>query len=188
MILTALWRAGFNGQSWRRAFGVIAATGWGVALAALQLGLSWQFADSVGQTGRGARELLFYSFSPIALVRAGASTADSRATTRARRPLLVRPANLGLRGRSLCGNTSACLCRNRCVRPPGRPVRRVVADSGAGQLRTRDHAPLVARGISPTRRFARNRLFPSGRRYIHCSRAWAWPFWLARDSIARFAH
>ena len=64
VILTALWRAGFNSQSWRRAFGVIAATGWGVGLAALQLGLSWQFADSVRQTGRGARELLFYSFPP----------------------------------------------------------------------------------------------------------------------------
>ncbi len=43
---------------------MIAATGWGAALAALQLGLSWQFADSVRQTGRGARELLFYSFPP----------------------------------------------------------------------------------------------------------------------------
>jgi hypothetical protein len=62
--LTALWRAGFNSRRWGRAIGVIAATGWGVGVAALQLGLSWQFADSVRQTGRGARELLFYSFPP----------------------------------------------------------------------------------------------------------------------------
>ncbi len=62
--VTALWRAGFNSRRWARALGVIAATGWGVALAAVQLGLSWQFADSVRQTGRGARELLFYSFPP----------------------------------------------------------------------------------------------------------------------------
>jgi hypothetical protein len=64
VILSALWRADFNRRRWGRALGVIAATGWGVAVAALQLGLSWQFADSVRQTGRGARELLFYSFPP----------------------------------------------------------------------------------------------------------------------------
>ena len=50
--------------SWRRALGLFAATFWGAALAAVQLGPSWQFADFVGQTERSAGELLYYSFPP----------------------------------------------------------------------------------------------------------------------------
>jgi hypothetical protein len=64
VILTGMWRAILDLKAWRRALGIIAATAWGAALAALQLGLSWQFADSVRQTNRSPSELLHYSFPP----------------------------------------------------------------------------------------------------------------------------
>jgi hypothetical protein len=64
VVLTGLWRAGFNSRLWGRALGVIAAAGWGAAVAAVQLGLSWQFADAVRQTNRSPADLIYYSFPP----------------------------------------------------------------------------------------------------------------------------
>src|SRR5262249_26207984 len=52
VIVVGFWRAIGAGRPWRRVFGLIAGTAWGAALAAVQLGLSWQFAQSVGQTQR----------------------------------------------------------------------------------------------------------------------------------------
>jgi hypothetical protein len=65
VIVTGLWRAFFDGRSARCVLGLIAGTGWGAALAAVQLGLSWQFANSVGQTQRSPHELFYYSFPPL---------------------------------------------------------------------------------------------------------------------------
>jgi len=65
VVLTGLWRAVFDGRPWRRAAGLIAGTCWGAALAAVQLGLSWQFAEDVGQTRRPPGELLYYAFPPV---------------------------------------------------------------------------------------------------------------------------
>ena len=62
--LDGLWRAGLDRRSWVRALAVIAATAWGAAIAAVQLGLSWQFAESVRQTNRSTGDLLYYSFPP----------------------------------------------------------------------------------------------------------------------------
>ena len=65
VVLTALWRGILDRRAWGRAVGVIAGTAWGAALAAVQLGLSWQLAVAVGQTGRSTGELAFYSFPPL---------------------------------------------------------------------------------------------------------------------------
>jgi len=62
VVLTGVWRAVFDGRPWRRAAGLIAGTGWGAALAAVQLGLSWQFAGTVGQIVRSSGDLLYYAF------------------------------------------------------------------------------------------------------------------------------
>jgi hypothetical protein len=64
VVLVGLWRAAVDRRPWRRAIALIVAVGWGAALAAVQLGPSWQFAELVGQTRRAARDLLFYSFPP----------------------------------------------------------------------------------------------------------------------------
>jgi len=64
VVATGLWRAAFDRRPWRRVPALIAATGLGAALAAVQLGLSWQFAERVGQTQRPVSERLFYSFPP----------------------------------------------------------------------------------------------------------------------------
>jgi hypothetical protein len=64
VILTALWRTAFEPRLWLRALAVLAATAWGAALSAVQLGPSWQFAASVHQTYRAAGELIYYSFPP----------------------------------------------------------------------------------------------------------------------------
>ena len=50
VILTALWRSAVDRLPWKRAVALIATTLWGSAIAAVQLGPSWQFADFVGQT------------------------------------------------------------------------------------------------------------------------------------------
>ena len=52
VVLTGLWRAIVDRRPWRRAVSLILAVGWGAALAAVQLGPSWQFAELVGQTRR----------------------------------------------------------------------------------------------------------------------------------------
>jgi hypothetical protein len=65
VILTGLWRGVLSGRPWRRALGAIVGAVWGTAMAAVQLGLSWQFAKLVGQTRRAASELIYYSFPPL---------------------------------------------------------------------------------------------------------------------------
>jgi hypothetical protein len=64
VLVSALWRAGLNTKSWPRALAVIAAIGWGGALAAVQLGPSWQLADKVHQTDRTPSALTYYSYPP----------------------------------------------------------------------------------------------------------------------------
>ena len=64
VMLTGLWRCAFDRRSWKRALGLFAATFWGAAIAAVQLGPSWQFANFVGQTERSPGALLYYSFPP----------------------------------------------------------------------------------------------------------------------------
>jgi hypothetical protein len=65
VVLTGIWRAVIDRWPWRRAVGVLLATGWGAAVAAVQLGPSWQFANLVGQTQRPVGDLVFYSFPPL---------------------------------------------------------------------------------------------------------------------------
>ncbi len=64
VVLFGLWHAAFHRRKWKRALGTLVAAGLGVTLAAVQLGLSWQFASLVNQTERSVSELSFYSFPP----------------------------------------------------------------------------------------------------------------------------
>jgi hypothetical protein len=64
ILLVGLWRAAVDRRPWRRAFGLVLAIPWGAALAAVQIGPSWQFAELVGHTRRAAAARLFYSFPP----------------------------------------------------------------------------------------------------------------------------
>jgi hypothetical protein len=64
VVLTALWRSVVEKSPWRRALGLVAATVWGCLIAAVQLGLSWQYAATVGQTSRSVADFLYYSFPP----------------------------------------------------------------------------------------------------------------------------
>ena len=64
VIVTGLWRAAIDRRPWRRAMALILAVICGMALAAVQLGPSWQFAKLVGQTERPVSDLLFYSLPP----------------------------------------------------------------------------------------------------------------------------
>ncbi len=65
VLLSGLWRWAVDRGSWKRAIALFVATIWGVALAAIQLGPSWQFADLVGHTKRAPSELLYYPFPPV---------------------------------------------------------------------------------------------------------------------------
>jgi hypothetical protein len=62
VMATGFWRAAFDRRPWRRAIGLVIATGWGLAIASVQLGLSWEMAQFVGQTNRNRAHLLYYSF------------------------------------------------------------------------------------------------------------------------------
>jgi Bacterial membrane protein YfhO len=62
VVFFGLWRWAVDRCSWRRSLALFAATAWGVGLAAVQLGPSWQFADLVGHTKRSPSELLYYAF------------------------------------------------------------------------------------------------------------------------------
>jgi hypothetical protein len=64
VVLLGVWHAAFDGKKWRRTCGTVVAAGLAMGLAAIQLGLSWQFATLVNQTGRSVDELSFYSFPP----------------------------------------------------------------------------------------------------------------------------
>ena len=64
VLATGVWCAAFDHKAWWRAVGLLVATGWGVAIAAVQLGLSWELAQFVAQTTRKRSELLYYSFPP----------------------------------------------------------------------------------------------------------------------------
>jgi hypothetical protein len=64
VILTGLWRLAFDRRPLWRALAIILAVGWGAAIAAIQLGPTWQFSEMVKQTQRPVDELLFYSLPP----------------------------------------------------------------------------------------------------------------------------
>jgi len=64
VILTGLWRAAFGHRPYRWAFALILAVVLGMALAAVQLGPSWQLAELVGQTRRPQTDVLYYYFPP----------------------------------------------------------------------------------------------------------------------------
>jgi hypothetical protein len=64
VIFTGFWRAAWDGRPWGRPIALCAGTCWGAALAAVQLGLSWQFASSLGVNRRTPGELLYAAFPP----------------------------------------------------------------------------------------------------------------------------
>ena len=148
VILTGLWRAAFDGRPWRRALGLIAATGWGAALAAVQLGLSWQFAESVGSNRRTVRRAALLLVSARALVRAGAA--------RLIRELPLGPEDPYWFGQQTTGYEAALYVGTiplifAFVGVFGRPASRstmLVADSRPGQLRAGDDAAVVAGRLS----------------------------------------
>jgi hypothetical protein len=63
VILTALWRARGRQTSWRRALGLVAATGWGAAVAAVQLALTWELTR-FAQFSRPLVSMTIYAFPP----------------------------------------------------------------------------------------------------------------------------
>jgi hypothetical protein len=64
VVLTGLLRAALDRRHVLRAAALVGAAGLGAALAAVQLGLSWQYAAVVGQTERSVADRFFYSFPP----------------------------------------------------------------------------------------------------------------------------
>jgi hypothetical protein len=64
VMATGVWRTLFDHKPWKRTLGLWITVGWGLAIASVQLGLSWELAQFVGQTSRKVKELLFYSFPP----------------------------------------------------------------------------------------------------------------------------
>jgi hypothetical protein len=64
VLLTGLWRMATDRQPWWRLVGIFGAVAWGVAIGAVQLGLSWQLAALVGQTRRPVGDLMYYSYPP----------------------------------------------------------------------------------------------------------------------------
>jgi hypothetical protein len=64
VLLTGGWRVVADRRPLWRGPGLAAALAWGAAIAAVQLGPTWELARIVGQTRRSFAELAFYSFPP----------------------------------------------------------------------------------------------------------------------------
>jgi hypothetical protein len=64
VLFVGFWRAVADRRPAARAFFLVPAVALGGAVAAVQLALSWDFAQAVGQTARAPERLAFYSFPP----------------------------------------------------------------------------------------------------------------------------
>lgn len=64
VVLTGGWRVIADGRPWSRVLGLGAAIAWGAAIAAVQIGPTWELATIVGQTRRSFADLAFYSYPP----------------------------------------------------------------------------------------------------------------------------
>jgi hypothetical protein len=64
VILSGFWRVAIERRKAWRVFGLGAAVAWGLAVAAVQLGLTWELAQFVHQTTRKVSELSYYSYPP----------------------------------------------------------------------------------------------------------------------------
>lgn len=64
VLVTGVWRIVADRRPWGRVAGLGAGVVCGAAIAAVQLGPSWELARFVGQTERSPSELVFYSFPP----------------------------------------------------------------------------------------------------------------------------
>ncbi len=64
VVFTGLRRVIAERRPWSRLLVLVVALAWGGAIAAVQLGLSWDLARSVGQTARSFQDLAYYSYPP----------------------------------------------------------------------------------------------------------------------------
>lgn len=63
-LLSGAWRVTVDRRPWYRILGLMVALGWSLAIAAVQLGPSWELARFVGHDQRNPAELAFYSYPP----------------------------------------------------------------------------------------------------------------------------
>ena len=64
VVFLTLWRVSFDRLPARRGFGVALGIAWGLAIAAIQLGPTWELAQFSGMTGRSAGELAAFAYPP----------------------------------------------------------------------------------------------------------------------------
>jgi len=64
LILIGLWRVLFDRRPLARLGGLVLAVLWGLSIAAVQLGPSWELAEVVGQAERSVASRAFYSYPP----------------------------------------------------------------------------------------------------------------------------
>ncbi|MEO6808090.1 MAG: hypothetical protein ABI353_03130 [Isosphaeraceae bacterium] len=64
VLVTGFWRIASERRPWGRGLGLALALAWGAAIAAVQLGPTWELAKVVGQTRRSFADLAFYSYPP----------------------------------------------------------------------------------------------------------------------------
>ena len=192
VVLTGLWRAAVDRRPWRRAVALVLAVIGGAALAAVQLGPSWQFAGDVGQARsattrppllRGPHDLLFVS--PRALVRAGLAPAGPRPPPGPRRPLLVRPADHRLRGGTLPRDHPPDPRFHRRRRPARRPGDPALAASSSRSASRWPRCRGGGRRATSTCSRCRGWDTSASRRGTPCSPRWERPSSRARGSTGR---
>jgi hypothetical protein len=64
VLLTGLWRVGFDRRPWPRAVGLVGGLAWGGAIAAVQLAASAELMHAVGQARRPEADLMAFGFPP----------------------------------------------------------------------------------------------------------------------------
>ena len=140
VLATGVWRAAFDHKAWRRAVGLLVATGWGIAIAAVQLGLSWELAQFVAQTNRKRSELLYYSFPPAHWFELVLPRPLRELRLGAEDPYWDGQQTTGFEAALYVGTLPLIFAVIGAVGKPSKSGELALADRRAGQLRTRDDA------------------------------------------------
>jgi hypothetical protein len=64
VLLTGAWRCAVDRAPWRRGLALAVALGWGAAMAAVQVGPTWELAQVAGMAARTPGELASYAYPP----------------------------------------------------------------------------------------------------------------------------
>ena len=163
VVLFSVWHVASDRRKWERAIGTVVAAALGLALAAVQLGLSWQFATLVNQTERSVDELSFYSFPPAHWFELALPRPVRELRQGAEDPYWFVERTTGFEAACYIGTIPLVFAIAGYFRRPAGQAHFALAADRTALLCTGDHAAVVAGGLRAHSRFAWGRLLSRAR-------------------------